>query len=118
MKKIYSNIDIDEFFEEDVEFPVKSVKRQERRKTDFEKAIRKQQIALFLYKGDCYEHLHSYSDNKVHCSCPLCAAKTSKKHVARAIRSSFHKLPKNYKPSEIKKWQRDKFKLAEAVVAE
>lgn len=44
------------------------------------KAKRKQKIAengYFPY----YEHLHQYSKNKIHCSCPMCATKTNlKKH--------------------------------------
>ena len=52
--------------------------RGNRRKTDFKKAIRKHKIALEIYKG--WSHpLHSLSKGKVHCSCPLCAAKTNTK---------------------------------------
>ena len=42
------------------------------------KAKRKKKIAengYFPY----YEHLHQYSKNKIHCSCPMCATKTNLK---------------------------------------
>ena len=57
--------------------------RAERRHDDWTKAIRKRNIdrdlqsSLFCY--DWYDNLHQYSKNKIHCSCPLCAAKTSNK---------------------------------------
>lgn len=50
----------------------KNRKRQQRRKMDFTKAVRKKKISesigIFYY-----DNLHSYSKNKIHCSCPLCA---------------------------------------------
>ena len=51
--------------------------RGRRRKLNFCKARRKKKIAHFMYGGDIYEHDHQYSKNKVHCSCPMCRAKTS-----------------------------------------
>ena len=52
--------------------------RAERRKNDYNKAIRKKNIAEHNYDWAYYDNLHQYSKNKVHCSCPLCSAKTSK----------------------------------------
>lgn len=52
--------------------------RAERRKNDFNKAIRKKNIAEHNHGTSWYDNLHQYSKNKVHCSCPLCSAKTSK----------------------------------------
>lgn len=50
--------------------------RAERRKDDFKKAIRKKGIAEHNHGTTWYDNLHQYSKNKIHCSCPLCAAKT------------------------------------------
>lgn len=50
--------------------------RAERRKNDYNKAIRKKNIAEHNKGFSYYDNLHQYSKNKVHCSCPLCAAKT------------------------------------------
>lgn len=50
--------------------------RAERRKNDYNKAIRKKNIAEHNYGWSYYDNLHQYSKNKVHCSCPLCSAKT------------------------------------------
>lgn len=42
------------------------------------KALRKRKIDRFHY--GCvypwYDNLHQYSKNKIHCSCPMCSAKT------------------------------------------
>lgn len=45
------------------------------------KALRKRRIdsEVYCYLSDehrYYSNLHQYSKNKIHCSCPLCAAKT------------------------------------------
>jgi len=50
--------------------------RAERRKNDYNKAIRKKNIAEHNHGTSCYDNLHQYSKNKIHCSCPLCSAKT------------------------------------------
>lgn len=53
--------------------------RGERRKTDYNHAIRKRNIARNYILGEeypWYNNLHQYSKNKVHCSCPLCRAKS------------------------------------------
>lgn len=52
--------------------------RAERRKDDYNKAIRKKNIVEHNYGLSYYDNLHQYSKNKIHCSCPLCSAKTSK----------------------------------------
>lgn len=49
----------------------------------YTKAKRKQKISkeIFGFSGPHYNNLHSYSKNKVHCSCPMCNKKTNlKKH--------------------------------------
>ena len=44
------------------------------------KALRKKKIADEVYwngkEFPYYNNLHQYSKNKIHCSCPLCRAKT------------------------------------------
>lgn len=55
--------------------------RAERRKNDYRKAQHKRYIVHHVYGllEGWYDNLHQYSKNKVHCSCPLCAAKTNPK---------------------------------------
>lgn len=48
----------------------------ERRHNDWTKAIRKHN----LYP-DYYDNLHQYSKNKIHCSCPLCRAKSNDRNA-------------------------------------
>lgn len=52
--------------------------RAEKRHNDWKKAIRKKKI-INAYGWDYYDNLHQYSKNKIHCSCPLCRAKTAKR---------------------------------------
>ena len=50
-----------------------------------------------------YDNLHQYSKNKIHCSCPMCSAKTRNKGCSK------HKgmTPGiNYKISDVRKIQR------------
>lgn len=66
-----------------------------RRKKDFSKANRKKCIDKELTSWNnilCYNNLHEYSKNKIHCSCAMCSAKTRNKGKRR-------NLPKNYAPS-------------------
>lgn len=66
-----------------------------RRKKDFSKAKRKKCIDIELSHWNrilCYNNLHEYSKNKIHCSCAMCSAKTRNKGKRRS-------LPKNYAPS-------------------
>lgn len=45
------------------------------------KALRKKHLIERLHPswGGYYDNLHQYSKNKIHCSCPLCSAKTRNK---------------------------------------
>ena len=52
--------------------------RAEKRHNDWRKAIRKKKI-INAYGWDYYDNLHQYSKNKIHCSCPMCRAKTGKR---------------------------------------
>ena len=54
-----------------------------RRHYNVKKAIRKRNIARQIYSNhesdyEYYDNLHQYSDNKIHCSCPLCAFNAKK----------------------------------------
>lgn len=53
----------------------------EKRHNDWRKAIRKRKIVNEVYKESegWYDNLHQYSKNKIHCSCPICSAKTGKR---------------------------------------
>ena len=51
----------------------------EKRHNDWTKAIRKQKICKERDGSEWYPHLHQYSKGKIHCSCPICAAKTNPK---------------------------------------
>lgn len=61
--------------------------RAERRKNSWKKAIRKDKIVKSWgpnWKNGWYRDLHRYCDGKIHCSCPLCAAKTrNHRHTRR-----------------------------------
>ena len=67
-----------------------------RRHKDYSKAKRKKDIDYSIHAGSIhfhpwYNNLHQYSDNKIHCSCPMCSAKTRNKGHRRK--------KKNYAPS-------------------
>ncbi len=53
----------------------------EKRHNDYVKAIRKRRIdretSPLCWNHDWYDNLHQYSKNKIHCSCPMCSAKTN-----------------------------------------
>ena len=82
--------------------------REWRRKKDFSKAKRKRKIDFYSYywyyrknsnnpldfstKSGYYNNLHQYSKNKIHCSCPMCSAKTRNKGNRRTLHA-------NYSPS-------------------
>lgn len=81
------------------------------RRVSYLKAVRKQRIdrdvfwhpSGFGWPYAMYYNLHQYSKNKIHCSCPMCSAKTRNKG------SSKHKgmAPSiNYKVSDRRKLDR------------
>ena len=51
--------------------------RAERRMNDRNKAARKKNICETHYGFSYYDNDHQYSKNKIHCSCPLCRAKSN-----------------------------------------
>ena len=64
------------------EYLTKDMTRRKRRKQDFKKAIRKENITKNIYHMSrtdeegwhYYDNLHQYSKNKIHCSCPICSS--------------------------------------------
>lgn len=66
----------EEMFEEDIEPEQEDRTRARRRHVDFKKAIRKRNICVGIDGEEWYKHLHQYSKNKIHCSCPLCRCKS------------------------------------------
>lgn len=72
------------------------------------KALRKQRIAKRLYsynygsEFEYYKHLHQYSKGKIHCSCPMCSAKTRNKGKRRYLAGNY--APSiNYKHNDLKR---------------
>ena len=71
------------------------------------KAIRKRRIAEEIYPGEknnpWYDNLHQYSKNKIHCSCPMCSAKTRNKGKRRYKMGGNYARNLNYKIVDLKK---------------
>lgn len=80
----------------------------ENRRISIIKALRKKRIDknvhVYFDRDGYYENLHQYSKNKIHCSCPMCAAKTRGKTIARF--KKFIPGGADYKISDVKKIQR------------
>lgn len=75
----------------------------ENRRRSIIKALRKKRIDQDIYgyldrEHGYYKNLHQYSKNKIHCSCPICSAK-SNKYKGRGPLI-------NYKISDIRKLQK------------
>lgn len=51
--------------------------RAERRKLRYKKIKRKKKIAKEVYGFPYYHEDGKYSKGKIHCSCPMCSAKTN-----------------------------------------
>ena len=78
---------------------------------------RKKNISEHCYGYDWYQVDGAYSKGKIHCSCPLCSAKTNNK------RRHGYNHSKNWKPSDLKKiedmdYQEHVFRTCEADVKE
>lgn len=78
--------------------------RSENRSMEWKHAVRKHRIAREVLGWEYYDNLHQYSKNKIHCSCPMCSAKTNNKGKAR-LRSGNYDPSKNWKHSELQKIQ-------------
>lgn len=78
----------------------------ENRRKSILKALRKRRIDRAVYpysEHGWYDNLHQYSKNKIHCSCPMCSAKTRNKGHNR-YKGMVPGI--NYKISDVKKIQR------------
>jgi rubredoxin len=87
----------------------------ENRRRSIFKALRKRRIdhdiyCQYYYRGTekdpeagYYKNLHQYSKNKIHCSCPMCSAKTKNKGNSKqkGMAPSI-----NYKISDVRKIQK------------
>lgn len=83
----------------------------ENRRISIIKALRKRRIDRDVfwhpssYGSTCtmYDNLHQYSKNKIHCSCPMCSAKTRNKgsNKKKGMSPSI-----NYKISDVRKIQK------------
>ena len=78
----------------------------EKRHNDVKKALRKRNICREAYKWEYYNNLHQYSKNKIHCSCPICSAKTN-------VQSIYKHGRKNWKPSDIRKINKLNYSIEE-----
>lgn len=83
----------------------------ENRRRSIVKALRKRRIDRDVFwhpsgygcMNTMYDNLHQYSKNKIHCSCPMCSAKTRNKGRSK------HKgmCPSiNFKISDVRKIQK------------
>lgn len=88
----------------------------EKRHLDYTKAIRKRRIDHEINPDfpDWYNNLHQYSKNKIHCSCPLCAAKTNN----RGKRGAFWAPSENWKISDRRKLDELKYQEDEELTLE
>lgn len=80
----------------------------ENRRKSILKALRKRRIDHEIYNyhdtsGGFYDNLHQYSKNKIHCSCPMCSAKTKNKGHKR---KNWWAPSRNYKISDVRKLQK------------
>ena len=76
-----------------------------RRDVMWRKALRKRRITQHYPGSDTYpyyDNLHQYSKNKIHCSCPICSAKTRNKGSRRYSQGNYSRSI-NYKVSDMRK---------------
>ena len=76
--------------------------RGEKRKIDFTHALRKKKKAETKFSSPYYDNLHQYSKNKIHCSCPMCSAKTRNKGKRRNLHGNYSPNL-NYRISELRR---------------
>ena len=95
-----------------------SRERSWRRYKDYTKAKRKRELDIsctwwsevpadplnFNVSGGFYKNLHQYSKNKIHCSCPMCSAKTRNKGSRRTLHANYSPSI-NYCISDLRKVQ-------------
>lgn len=78
--------------------------RAERRHLNIKKALRKKKISdnygFAIYNNShYYDNLHQYSKNKIHCSCPICSAKTNNK-TKRNISGNYNPSARDIRMNE------------------
>lgn len=64
-----------------------------RRHKDYSKAKRKRELDKSYALSPewvCYNNLHQYSKNKIHCSCPMCRCKSKNKGAAALYHGSYN----------------------------
>ena len=80
--------------------------RADRRDIDRRKALRKKHLSenFWSHASDYpyYDNLHQYSKNKIHCSCPMCSAKSKNKGARRNKRQNYQPSH-NWKHSDLKR---------------
>jgi hypothetical protein len=115
IKNFMTNENDEIFTEEELEFPHKSQRRSIRNKKDFSKAKRKSKLVHYIYPdGWNAPSLNYFKKNKIHCSCPMCSAKTNDNHNrsngpvdgfrGTRMTGTHHRYgKKNYKPSDQKR---------------
>ena len=70
------------------------------------KALRKRRLSNIVYHSwqddewQYYDNLHQYSKNKIHCSCPICSAKT--KNKGKRKKGNYHRA-RNYKRMDVRR---------------
>ena len=101
-----------------------------RRYKDYIKAKRKRELDIactwwsevsadhlnFNVSGGFYNNLHQYSKNKIHCSCPMCSAKTRNKGNRRTQHSNYSPSI-NYCISDLRKVQSLKYNKVDFLCA-
>lgn len=88
------------------------------RKMMFKKAIRKKKLSethSWNIDFPYYNNLHEYSKNKIHCSCPMCSAKTRNK--GRRTKGPIWEKSINYKHSDLVKQMRMDYCEQDSLVA-
>ena len=70
--------------------------------TGYKRRIAREVYPYNDFGWDYYQHLHQFSKNKIHCSRPLCSAKTRNKGKRRKNCHGFSPSI-NYKPSDMRK---------------
>lgn len=83
------------------------------------KALRKRRITQEVYWGGkdhpYYDNLHQFSKNKIHCSCPMCSAK-SKNRGKRRQKYPSYEPSYNWKIADRRRFERMDADRAEAGV--
>lgn len=115
---------IEEFIENNMDFPQKNSRRAYHKTKSDTKAERKEKLANEIYPDGYHAAFGYFRKGKIHCSCPMCAAKTNGKlNKSRGPVDGTHRRgsrlavtnhrhgKKNYKPSDTRKIESMAFQL-------